>query len=99
MQNYTKKAKDVLVRAKDAAGTLGNGYIGTEHILLGLTLVQESTAAKALEIQNITYHQVMERISEMSGNPKQDGPVGPARLGMSFQRIEHQVLVQRKWSL
>ena len=75
MQNYTKKAKDVLVRAKAAAGTLGNGYIGTEHILLGLTLVQESTAAKALEIQNITYHQVMERISEMSGNPKQDGPV------------------------
>ena len=75
MQNYTKKAKDVLVRAKEAAGTLGNGYIGTEHILLGLTLVQESTAAKALEIQNITYHQVMERISEMSGNPKQDGPV------------------------
>lgn len=75
MQNYTKKAKDVLVRAKEAAGTLGNGYIGTEHILLGLTLVQESTAAKALEIQNITYHQVMERISEMSGNPKQEGPV------------------------
>ena len=75
MQNYTKKAKDVLVRAKEAAGTLGNGYIGTEHILLGLTLVQESTAAKALESQNITYHQVMERISEMSGNQKQEGPV------------------------
>lgn len=75
MQNYTKKAKDVLVRAKEAAGTLGNGYIGTEHILLGLTLVQESTAAKALESQNITYHQVMERISEISDNQKQEGPV------------------------
>ena len=75
MQNYTKKAKDVLVRAKEAAGTLGNGYIGTEHLLLGLTLVQESTAAKALEIQNVTYHQVMERISEMVGNQKQEGPV------------------------
>ena len=65
MQNYTQKAKDVLARAKDAAGTLGNGYIGTEHILLGLTLVQDSVAAKALESQNVTYHQVMERISEM----------------------------------
>ena len=65
MQNYTQKAKDVLARAKDAAGTLGNGYIGTEHILLGLTLVQECVAAKALESQNITYHQIMERISEM----------------------------------
>ncbi|WP_458407257.1 ATP-dependent Clp protease ATP-binding subunit [Anaerotignum sp.] len=75
MQNFTQKAKDVLARAKEAAGTLGNGYIGTEHILLGLTLVQESVAAKALESQNITYHQVMERISSMAGNKKQDGPV------------------------
>lgn len=65
--NYTKKAKDVLVRAKEAAAKLGNAYIGTEHILLGLTLVQESVAAKALEGQNVTYHQVMERICEMQG--------------------------------
>ncbi|MGN0135132.1 AAA family ATPase [Anaerotignum sp.] len=63
---YTKKAKDVLVRAKEAAAKLGNEYIGTEHILLGLTLVQESVGAMALEGQNVTYHQVMERISEMN---------------------------------
>ena len=72
MQNFTQKAKDVLARAKEAAGTLGNGYIGTEHILLGLTLVQDSVAAKALETQNITYHQVMERLSEMQKGKKQE---------------------------
>ena len=71
MQKYTDKAKHVLERAKDAAKTLGNGYIGTEHILLGLTLVQESVASKALESQNVTYHQVMERISEMNQDKKQ----------------------------
>ena len=65
MQNFTEKAKDVLKRAEDAAGTLGNEYIGTEHILMGLTLVQDSVAAKALEMQNVTYHQVMERIADM----------------------------------
>ena len=54
-------------RAKEAAAKLGNEYIGTEHILLGLTLVQQSVAAKALEGQNVTYHQVMERICEMQG--------------------------------
>ncbi|MBR6542117.1 MAG: ATP-dependent Clp protease ATP-binding subunit ClpC, partial [Anaerotignum sp.] len=75
MQNYTKKAKEVLVRAKEAAGTLGNGYIGTEHILLGLTLVQESVAAKALEGQNVTYHQVMERLTDMEHGKKQEGTV------------------------
>ena len=66
-EKYTKKALDVLQRAKEAAAKLGNEYIGTEHILLGLTLVQQSVAAKALEGQNVTYHQVMERICEMQG--------------------------------
>ena len=75
MQNYTEKAKDVLKQASAAATTLGNAYIGTEHILLGLTLVQESVAAKALEAQNVTYHQVMERISSMPGNKAQEGVV------------------------
>lgn len=66
-EKYTKKAFDVLQRAKEAAAKLGNEYTGTEHILLGLTLVQQSVAAKALEGQNVTYHQVMERICEMQG--------------------------------
>ncbi|NCC17051.1 MAG: ATP-dependent Clp protease ATP-binding subunit [Clostridia bacterium] len=59
---YTKKAQEVLARAQEAALKLGNKYVGTEHILLGLTLVQESVAAKALEAQGVTYHQVMDRI-------------------------------------
>ncbi|WP_304509419.1 ATP-dependent Clp protease ATP-binding subunit [Anaerotignum sp.] len=59
---FTKKAQEVLSRAQEAALKLGNKYVGTEHILLGLTLVQESVAAKALEIQGVTYHQVMDRI-------------------------------------
>ena len=66
-EKYTKKAFDVLQRAKEAAAKLGNEYIGTEHILLGLTLVLHSVAAKAFDGQNVTYHQVMERICEMQG--------------------------------
>ena len=41
-EKYTKKAFDVLQRAKEAAAKLGNEYIGTEHILLGLTLVHKN---------------------------------------------------------
>lgn len=52
-----------MTRAQEAALKLGNKYVGTEHILLGLTLAQESVAAKALEGQNVTYHQVMEQIA------------------------------------
>lgn len=74
-EKYTKKAFDVLQRAKEAAAKLGNEYIGTEHILLGLTLVQQSVAAKALEGQNVTYHQVMERICEMQGKAEIYSPL------------------------
>ncbi|MDD4843656.1 MAG: ATP-dependent Clp protease ATP-binding subunit [Anaerotignum sp.] len=63
---YTKKAQEVLARAQEAALKLGNKYVGTEHILLGLSLVQESVAAKALEVQGITYHQVMDRIVSLN---------------------------------
>lgn len=65
-ENLTKKAREVLKRAEEAAAKLGHLYIGTEHILLGLTLVTESVAAKALEAQGVTYHQVMEKIQSMS---------------------------------
>lgn len=64
---FTKKAQEVLKRAQEAALKLGNKYVGTEHILLGLTLVSDSVAAKALESQGVTYHQVMDKIQSMSG--------------------------------
>lgn len=67
---YTKKAQDVLTRAQEAALKLGNKYVGTEHILLGLTLTQESVAAKALEGQGVTYHQVMDKIAEINKGVK-----------------------------
>ncbi len=60
---YTKKAQEVITRAQEAALKLGQKFVGTEHILLGLTLVRESVAAKALESHGITYHQVMEKLN------------------------------------
>lgn len=63
---YTKKAQEVIQRAQEAALKLGNKYVGTEHILLGLTLVNDSVAYKALEMQGITYHQIMEKIQNMT---------------------------------
>ncbi|MBM6828376.1 ATP-dependent Clp protease ATP-binding subunit [Anaerotignum lactatifermentans] len=63
---YTKKAQEVIQRAQEAALKLGNKYVGTEHILLGLTLVNDSVAYKALEMQGVTYHQIMEKIQNMT---------------------------------
>ena len=45
---YTEKAKSVLHRAAKAARKSGQGYIGTEHILLGLYREENSVASRVL---------------------------------------------------
>ena len=45
---YTEKAKSVLQRAAKAARKSGQGYIGTEHILLGLYREENSVASRVL---------------------------------------------------
>ena len=45
---YTEKAKSVLHRAAKAARKSGQGYIGTEHILLGLYREENSVASRFL---------------------------------------------------
>lgn len=65
---FTNKAQEVLKRAQEAALKLGNKYVGTEHILLGLTLVSDSVAAKAAGKSGVTYHQVMDKIQSMTGH-------------------------------
>ena len=64
-RKYTKKAQAVLQLAQESALKLGNRFIGTEHILLGLTLVRDSVACKALEEQGITSDTVFEKITTL----------------------------------
>lgn len=91
---YTQKAQEVWERAKEAAAKLGSSVVGTEHILLGLTLVKDSVAAKVLEMQGVTYHQVMERIpqtqngAQSSEIPNDFTPRGKRVMERSIQEAE-----------
>jgi len=62
---FTEKAKEAIQNAQNAAIALGTGYIGTEHLLLGLLRAKESVSAKALEIQNVTEETAEKRIIEI----------------------------------
>ena len=50
---FTKKAQMAIEKAKDAAIDLRHPYIGTEHLLLGLSLVTDSVSNRALFNQDI----------------------------------------------
>ncbi len=54
----TPRAKRVIELAIDEARHLGHGYIGTEHLLLGLMREGEGVAAEILESLNITLERV-----------------------------------------
>lgn len=65
--NFSTKANAVIEEAVKAAENLGHGYIGTEHILLGLCKVKDSVASYALEKAGLTESSVEERIIEDIG--------------------------------
>lgn len=64
---FTQKAKEVIEYAQESAVNLGHNYVGTEHLLLGLSGVSESVAAKALEAQGVGVENIEEKIEEMVG--------------------------------
>src|SRR5436190_16531172 len=51
---FTDRARQVMVMAQDKARKMGDGYVGAEHVLLGLIDVSEGLAARALAEQNVS---------------------------------------------
>ena len=67
MQRFTDDAQRVLSFAQEAALELGHDYVGTEHVLIGLTKVKNGVAAKALEELGILTEDIFEAVEEQVG--------------------------------
>jgi ATP-dependent Clp protease ATP-binding subunit ClpA len=61
-ERFTERARRAVVLAQEEARKLDHGYIGTEHLLLGLVREGEGVAAKALESLGISLTAVRERV-------------------------------------
>jgi ATP-dependent Clp protease ATP-binding subunit ClpC len=66
-ERFTERARRVIVHAQEEARDLNHGYIGTEHLLLGLMREPESIAAQALRELEIGQDAVRERVVEIIG--------------------------------
>ncbi|MDD6189695.1 MAG: ATP-dependent Clp protease ATP-binding subunit [Clostridiales bacterium] len=64
---FTDRAKNALSLAYDSACELGHGYIGTEHILLGLDRERRGAAAMVLSRHGISAEQISGCIVELVG--------------------------------
>jgi ATP-dependent Clp protease ATP-binding subunit ClpA len=61
-ERFTDRARRVLVMAQEEARVLGHGFIGTEHLLLGLVAEGEGVGAKALAAVGVDLADVRARV-------------------------------------
>jgi ATP-dependent Clp protease ATP-binding subunit ClpC len=72
-ERFSERARQVVVLAQDEARALGHGYIGTEHLLLGLLREEEGLAARALEGLKVDLETARGRVAGIVGR----GPEAP----------------------
>ena len=66
-ERFTEPARHVVVHAQEEARELGHGYIGSEHILLGLVREEEGLAARVLANLGVTLEEVRGRVTAIVG--------------------------------
>ena len=75
---FSVDSTEMLMAAQMAADNSGRGYIGMEHVLRGLWLLEESHAVYFLESQGVEEVDLLQALIEMSGGaegifPEEDG--------------------------
>jgi len=68
---FTPRAKRVLEISLEEARQLGHNYIGTEHLLLGLTQEGEGVAARVLENLGVDLSKIRTQVIRMLGETAQ----------------------------
>ena len=67
MESFTEQLKGALHNSQDVAHALKHNYIGTEHLLIGLTMA-EGVAASVLKSYGITKDKLFEKMGGMLGD-------------------------------
>jgi predicted flap endonuclease-1-like 5' DNA nuclease len=71
MERFTQRARRVLSLAQEEAERMQHGFIGTEHILLGLLREEDGVAGKVLREMGLRPGQVEQIIERLTGGEKQ----------------------------
>ena len=80
-QRFTERARRVIFFAQEEAGRLGENYVSTEHILLGLIREDDTIAAKVLDKMGVSLSkikkEVMKNVTKGDGRDGQDMQLTP----------------------
>jgi ATP-dependent Clp protease ATP-binding subunit ClpC len=61
-QNFSPQVKEIISFSREEALRLGNDFIGTEHLLLGIIREGEGTAVKILQALNVDLYELRKEV-------------------------------------
>ncbi len=64
---FTENARRALGLAQEEAKNLGHNYVGTEHLLLGIIAVEDSTASEVLQEADVTAENIRAQVERLVG--------------------------------
>ena len=76
-QRFTERARKVVFHAQEEAGRLGENYVSTEHLLLGLVRENDTVAARVLDRLGISLGRIRSEIERQVAH-------GEGRLGQDM---------------
>ena len=76
MDNFTPRAQQVLQLARKQADSFNHGYVGTEHILLGLIALGHGVAINALQSVGVDFDSVRLEIEKAAGTGPETKTIG-----------------------
>jgi ATP-dependent Clp protease ATP-binding subunit ClpC len=74
MKKFSPKVKEVISLSREEALRLGHGYIGTEHLLLGVLKDRTSLANKVLDSLSVDQAELRRRMEEAIGQGRFEQP-------------------------
>jgi len=63
-QRFTERARKVIFYAQEEAQKFGDGYVSTEHLLLGLVREPDSLAAQVIEAMGVSRNQILAEVEK-----------------------------------
>jgi hypothetical protein len=76
LMRFTERSRRLMVLAQEEARALRHNYVGTEHLLLAMTVLGEGAAGRALDRIGVGPEAVRERIVAEVGEGESDPPPG-----------------------
>lgn len=86
---YTEKLNEVILRAESYARVRGYGYVGTEHLLYALSLVNHTYASSMLNMSGITGEMIDQVIRGMNVKTSLATPTGKLEESPELQQVLH----------